>query len=424
MNGSFSSTISKTNPNIMEYLAQKLEAKSKGMLYSKQLINGIFDIQSLQSYKKNIIAFLSEIEDDLKQASYAIKGLFIENKALTLEIDQLKERLFSLEENNKNYINDLTNSHNYLVAENAELKEQLLVYSNNLNNNTIQIDNNEYDKRLSNITEETELEMPIKKMQTQESEGSNNNRQMNLNINDNSQSENAGLHNVQNIISNMKHNKKKLKEALKQHFKVHQQESQYDINDSCEEEYDGNYSNDDKTIKNKWSQKKSSDLLKKINDNPTIINDLNLRLEKDVMKKLKQGNCSEDYLIKIESFINEQNDSRIKTNKLPIRIRNCKSKSNSKTISNNTQSIKKDKQRSLSSSFVQQSSPINQQAKGSMKANNSFEHTLREYPKNKWKKQKKKDKNPKPQFNHYLNPYGKYFTNPCEQTMNLKPIKR
>lgn len=454
MNSSFSSTISQTNPDIMEYLSQKLEAKSKEMMYFKQLISGIFDFQSFQFYKKNVIAIFTEIEDDLKQASYGIKGLFIENKALTLEIDQLKDRVLSLEENNKNYINDLCQSHNYLMAENAELKEQLLICNNNMNNsisnsnsnsNTIQIDHYDYNKHLSNITEEAELEIPIKKLMTQESEGSSNNnknrhynrsnKDNNSNSNSNSHSnrkKNEGrLNNVNDIISDMKNNKKKLKEAIKRHFKGHHQNSKYDI-DSSGEEVERNISNDYKTINNdKWREKKSSEILKKVMGNKAAIETLNKGLGKEFMKKMIRIDCSDDYLLKIESILNGKNKSSMNKDKLPMRIRNSKSRSTSKSFSKNTQPMKKDKQRALSTSYIQQPTPTVtppmpmpiSQEKEAIKTNYSFENTLRDYSKNKCNNNQIIEES-KPKFNHYLNPYGKYFTNPNDQGINIRTIKR
>ena len=74
------------------------------------------------SNKKEILNSFTELENDLKQASCAIKALLIENQALTIEI-----------ENKDLTINNYINENNILSSENENLKNQILIYNNNNN---------------------------------------------------------------------------------------------------------------------------------------------------------------------------------------------------------------------------------------------------------------------------------------------------
>ena len=115
-------TISKNSTNIMNYLIRKLESREKKVKKTYQIFNSINSFEDLYYNKKNIMNTFLELEEDLKQASCAIKALLTENKALTLGIE-------SKEENIKNLIND----NNYLSAENENLKSQISMYNNNNN---------------------------------------------------------------------------------------------------------------------------------------------------------------------------------------------------------------------------------------------------------------------------------------------------
>ncbi len=115
-------TISNNSANIMNYLVRKLESREKKVKRTRQLIYSINAFEDLYSNKKDIINTLTELEEDLKQASCVIKALLTENRALTLGIE-------SKEENIKNLMND----NNYLTAENENLKSQIL--NNNISNN-------------------------------------------------------------------------------------------------------------------------------------------------------------------------------------------------------------------------------------------------------------------------------------------------
>ena len=120
-NESFKS-ISKNSTNIMNYLVRKLESREKKVKKTYQIFNSINSFEDFYYNKKDLMNTFLELEEDLKQASCAIKALLTENKALTLGIE-------SKEENIKNLMNDI----NYLTAENENLKSQIL--NNNISNN-------------------------------------------------------------------------------------------------------------------------------------------------------------------------------------------------------------------------------------------------------------------------------------------------
>ena len=186
-------TISNNSANIMNYLVRKLESREKKVKRTRQLIYSINAFEDLYSNKKDIINTLAELEEDLKQASCAIKALLTENKALTLGIE-------SKEENIKNLMND----NNYLTAENENLKSQILIYNNNISNNNNTDVKELYNISGNNIIESNKIDKKILTKVTEEIDDSI------FNVNQ--------LSNVKNIMKNMKSNKQKLKDAIEKHF--------------------------------------------------------------------------------------------------------------------------------------------------------------------------------------------------------------
>ena len=66
----------------------------KSLLYNiKEILNSINSINDFLKYKIPTINFLEEINEDFKQAIFAIKALFTENKALSLSNDAQKEKI-------------------------------------------------------------------------------------------------------------------------------------------------------------------------------------------------------------------------------------------------------------------------------------------------------------------------------------------
>lgn len=388
MNTSNSSSISKTNSNIMEYLYQKMEAKSKTISTSKQLINNIYDLQSLQINKRGLLSLFSDLEDDLRQSSFAIKGLLADNKALAFELEQLRQKHCISEENKAGYINELTNRNNLLLDENEDLKEQLAKLTNPSNN--MNINSLVYDKELNDITEENNIDTQSQKQQT-DNDGQRSSSQKNKN-------NKSGVKKLGNIITDMRNNKQKLKDVIDQHFtNEHEQNNNCIVNEGKKkQEVNSN-------------KKKSSEVLMRVMSSQENINVLNQKMGNDFMQKMLSKDVTDEYLTQIENILNETEEPI--REKIPIRIRSCKSKSKSKEKMKN-----KNESRSLSTSYTKISTSLYQTQ--SLKPNTPFETSLRDYP--------KRTKNgSRPKFNHYLNPYGKYFMNPNEEvTTNIKPISR
>ncbi len=107
-------TISNNSANIMNYLVRKLESREKKVKRTRQLIYSINAFEDLYSNKKDIINTLAELEEDLKQASYAIKALLLQNKSL---IKDINTRIAE----NKVISNEL----NLTLGENQNLKMKL-----------------------------------------------------------------------------------------------------------------------------------------------------------------------------------------------------------------------------------------------------------------------------------------------------------
>ena len=199
---------------VMNYLIQKLESRQKKVFKFKTIFKELDSFESFYSQRKEIYLLLNNLEEDLKQASFAIKALYIQNKALLKDIS-----------NRVNENKNMTNKLNFLVGENENLKmklnsinenklENIISYSNNINSMNI---NNQFK-----IDEEEEYEEP--KTKNLNLKDNNKNAYMNINnidienFNDN-QNNYEQLANVKNIIKDMRNNKKDLRNIIEKHFK-------------------------------------------------------------------------------------------------------------------------------------------------------------------------------------------------------------
>ena len=222
---------------VMNYLIQKLEARQKKVFKFKNLFQEINSFDAFYSQRKEIFLLFNDLEDDLKQAIFAIKALTMQNKAL------LKDINIKINEN-KNISNQL----NFTLGENENLKLKLnsmddnkienISYHNKNNNNLLNI-----NVQSIKVDEEEEYEEPKMKnldlnnrniknnMNNKKNDNINNNinnnfndiRYKNFNVNNinnqNNQNEYEQLSNVKNIIKDMRKNKIDLKRIIEQHFK-------------------------------------------------------------------------------------------------------------------------------------------------------------------------------------------------------------
>ena len=124
-------SISQTNENLFEYLINKLDSRIKKISKNKNFILSIENINFFP-YKKELINLMNDLEEDLKQALFAIKALLTENKSLTIENNNLNERNLKLNEKN-----------NFLTVENENLKLEFNINDNEIYNNNNKILNTE-----------------------------------------------------------------------------------------------------------------------------------------------------------------------------------------------------------------------------------------------------------------------------------------
>ena len=116
-------SISQTNENLIEYLINKLDSRIKKISKNKNFIKSIENIDFFP-YKKELINLMNDLEEDLKQALFAIKALLTENKSLTIENNNLNEKNIKLNEKN-----------NFLNVENENLKLEFNINNNEIYNN-------------------------------------------------------------------------------------------------------------------------------------------------------------------------------------------------------------------------------------------------------------------------------------------------
>ena len=115
-------SISQTNENLIEYLINKLDSRIKKISKNKNFIISIENINFFP-YKKELINLMNDLEEDLKQALFAIKALLTENKSLTIENNNLNEKNLKLNEKN-----------NFLTVENENLKLEFNINDNKILN--------------------------------------------------------------------------------------------------------------------------------------------------------------------------------------------------------------------------------------------------------------------------------------------------
>ena len=225
--------ICNSNPDIMEYLIQKLESRKNNLSKYANIINSIDSFESFYQRKKDIFLLFKNLEEELHQASLAIKALVVQNKALSKETSNT---IIS----EKNY-NKLLQENNYLLKENNKYAQQLKKLNNkslspkraksptfgttakskinfdNKNRNKYQpVDKSNkfeimhnYNKNINNKSNLNNNANNIKKKENNKEDVYN----YDLDLNEIDQ-----LKNAKNIIKDMKKNKNKLKEVIDEHF--------------------------------------------------------------------------------------------------------------------------------------------------------------------------------------------------------------
>ena len=205
--------------DVMNYLIQKLESRQKKIFKYKNLLEEFDSFETFYSKRKEIYLLLNNLEEDLKQASFAIKALMLQNKSLIKDINT------KLSENKI-----LSNKLNLTIGENQNMKvkleninkkenqfNEMVNYdiNNNSNNNLINVDINSIK-----VDEEGEYDEPKIKninLKYNKSVQINNNNYENEKFN--KEYTYDQFSNVKNIMAEMRNNKKNLKKIIEAHLK-------------------------------------------------------------------------------------------------------------------------------------------------------------------------------------------------------------
>ena len=210
--------INDSNLDVMNYLIQKLEFRQKKIIKFKNLFKELDSFESFYSQRKEIYLLLNNLEEDLKQASYAIKALLLQNKSLIKEINtRLSE--------NKNLSNEL----NLTIGENQNLKMKL----ENINANEGKI--NEVINNCTNNNNNEVVNVNIDSIKVDDEGEYDEPKMKNINLKNNKnlimddyicKKEDANyeynyeqLANVKNIMNEIRNNKKNLKRIIEEHLK-------------------------------------------------------------------------------------------------------------------------------------------------------------------------------------------------------------
>ena len=220
--------ISESSPDIMEYLIKKLETRQRNLYNYANMFNSINSIEEFYIKRKDIFNLFQNLEEELRQASLAIKALMVQNKVLSEE----NIKSLNIKKNNKKLLNE----NNYLLKENNNLTQKL-----KKNNEKQILDernkspsfNKDYQnyKFRNNVIQNKKYKTNYKlnECKSNNNKESNNNRNnkfknkkkldknKNIHLNE-SYDDIKGLKDVKSIMENMKANKIKLKEVINEHF--------------------------------------------------------------------------------------------------------------------------------------------------------------------------------------------------------------
>jgi len=214
-----SNNVNDSNLEVMDYLVQKLEFRQKKITKFKNLFKELDSFESFYSQRNDIYLLLNNLEEDLKQASYAIKALLLQNKSL---LNDINSKILE----NKNLSNEL----NISLGENQNLKMKLedIKINENKNKEIINYDMNNNNDLINvnidsiKVDEEGEYDEPKMKNINLKS---NNTIKMNNNDNNyknnefNNENNYHQLSNVKNIMNEMRNNKKNLKKIIEEHLR-------------------------------------------------------------------------------------------------------------------------------------------------------------------------------------------------------------
>lgn len=374
-----------SNIQLLEYLIKKLEKRQKKCIKYSQIFKTFDTFEAFYPERKNIAHLLNELDDDLRQASFTIKALINENKALKLHSNNKDEEIYNLNQRV-----------NVLAGENENLKIQLYSMKNALNNN-------EYNSNEEQPEEQYEEDQ---KKNFQIENVNNNEIKFAQNQNDEEAIFGAEqLGNVKNIIDERRQNKMKLKNVIEQHFNKDNKNniisseninSSTNYNNNCFSSNINNNSDDFKRSPSDFTD--PNNLYMRIMSDPKNIELLNKKMGTDFLQKLLDQHCPIEYINQIEQIIDE-NEGKKKTNN--------REKRSSRSI-----------EPKINRSFTR----TKRKMPGFSGDGFKFEKSLRDYSVD------LKDDFRNKRFNNFTNPYGKYFDenilkNEAMVNINLKSFK-
>lgn len=374
-----------SNIQLLEYLIKKLEKRQKKCIKYSQIFKTFDTFEAFYPERKNIAHLLNELDDDLRQASFTIKALINENKALKLHSNNKDEEIYNLNQRV-----------NVLAGENENLKIQLYSMKNALNNN-------EYNSNEEQPEEQYEEDQ---KKNFQIENVNNNEIKFAQNQNDEEAIFGAEqLGNVKNIIDERRQNKMKLKNVIEQHFNKDNKNniisseninSSTNYNNNCFSSNINNNSDDFKRSPSDFTD--PNNLYMRIMSDPKNIELLNKKMGTDFLQKLLDQHCPIEYINQIEQIIDE-NEGKKKANN--------REKRSSRSI-----------EPKINRSFTR----TKRKMPGFSGDGFKFEKSLRDYSVD------LKDDFRNKRFNNFTNPYGKYFDenilkNEAMVNINLKSFK-
>ena len=264
-------TISTSNATLIEYLIQKLNSRCCSVEKNKNVFEMLYSYETFVLQKKKLLNLLEEINEDMKQAAFAMKALLNENKGLHQEI-------LTKEEIHNKVINELSSNNDMLIEENEKLKEEMKNKPE-----PIKEDVNDNEK-LSNIDEEKENGEEATK--------------------------------AENIINEMKISNTKIKEAISNHINNTDSKENNDIEDSNKLSEPKEYNN------------KSNEIMIKAMSSSENMQLLSEELGKDFMQKILNNDT--ECINKAEKILNKQNKvpKRLKKSKLK-QLKHSQSSTNS-----------------------------------------------------------------------------------------------
>ena len=211
--------------DVIDYLIKKLECRLKGINKKKDVFNNITNIENFYLNKNIFLKLFNELFEDIQQAIYAIKTLYLENKILNQENINNKQYLNEVK-NKKDYFNNIsTNKNNFLDSNNYYFNYNLTDDSNN-NNNFNKLENAE--EIMKNIQENKQLlkDKINKHFNNFNYENNfNNNNFNNNNFNENNKNNNNKIFNFSNNLNNNNNFMQNIKRYLPNYKKPQKKKS-------------------------------------------------------------------------------------------------------------------------------------------------------------------------------------------------------